>query len=318
MKFKTYTGKKPGDGWETVDITVEDDKWVLRVKISTYLTSHPQDKRFGTNEEGLPDARMRPHTQVVAQFICVLGASQDEITVHQISDLRKRESHDWSNTLDLLLTCDHPFAVLYIADDQEYPSQSGYRRDCVRVARQVHKGELSRTFNPVELESVDSAHKINDTFVRYVRLMDVAQAIGMDPIQCLRTFAVVSPSSYYDPNAAIWSNPPQDRRLTMNARLRIYQQVPTDGDCWGASQWGASAITWSVLQANLASSYFRVEELLIPMAWARDILVLSHFGFVPGVNEEPERSFGIEADQPEPYTWHGLLPPFEPATPEPV
>jgi len=29
MKFKTYTGQKPGDGWKIVNIVVEDGKWAL-------------------------------------------------------------------------------------------------------------------------------------------------------------------------------------------------------------------------------------------------------------------------------------------------
>ncbi|NQV89868.1 hypothetical protein HQ487_00500 [Candidatus Uhrbacteria bacterium] len=296
MKFNTYVGS---NNWKKVEIQVPDGKWALRIKLSTSLTSHPQDKRFGINQEGHSDARLRPHTQVVTRFVRVLGVAEDAVTIHQINDHHDRESHHWINDLDLLLVCDQPFAVLTISDDQEFPSQSGYRRASIRVARQVHKGELSQTFRPVVLRSTESDLQINHAPVQYVQLKDVAQAINIDPLECLRTFAVVSPSSYYEANASISHR---------GARYRIYETVPQGGDCTGASQWGETAISWETFQANMNTKGWHSDQIFIPMAWARDILILAHFGFIPGVNEKPERSFLIKAEQPEPYTILGLLP----------
>ena len=219
--------------------------------------------------------------------------------VHQISDMHRRESHAWSNTVDLLLVCDKPFAAICIADDQQYPSQSGYRRDCVRVAQQALNDELFRTFNPVDLESIETNLKIGEKPVRYVRLTDVATAIVMEPIKCLRAFAPVSPSSYYEPNAAIWS---------AAGRFRIYETVPKDGDCSGATQWGYDTTDWKVLQRNIDLKKWPIDKIFIPMAWARDILILSRFGFIPGEQETPTPSFEIRTQQPEPYTCYGLLP----------
>ena len=303
MKFKTFTVTANRTDAGEVDVT--ESQWVAHVRVSTYRAPHPLDKRYGTNAKGERNARLRPLTQTVTRFVRVIGVRKDEVAVHVINTNNDREYHDWCNALELVLVSAKPFAVVTMADDQEYPSQSGYRRESVRIARQVHKGELSRTFTPVTLEGVGSEFRIDSQRMRFTRLADVAREVGMEPMVVLQRFAQVSPSSYYEPNAAVYAAH-TDRTVRNGSpwRFRVYTDaIPKGGDCGGAIGWGGEdAMDWKTFALNSWS------DIRIPERWARDILVLAHFGFIPGVCEVPEASFDLKADCPEPYEVSGMLP----------
>lgn len=302
MKFveNVYSGRG-------VNIDIADGMWVLRIEISTRLASHPLDKRrvIVTDQE---DARMRPLTQVVTRFARVLCANPRDVQVHRAFYRDHRESHHWSNEEELVLVSAKPFAVVYMADDQEHPSQSGYRRESVRVPRQVHKGELSRFFRPTALRSFASEVKVDGDKppIRFVRLADVAENIRMEQMEILRLFAQVSPSSYYDSNAAICLGPfVFDDKIIGGERLRAYlNNPPQSGDCHGAELWGGKKVMdWKAFAERKQHS-----EIFIPERWALDIFTLAHFGFIPGVSESPQGSFDLQTKCPEPYTAPGLLP----------
>jgi hypothetical protein len=295
-----------GDETNAAEVQVAEGQWVVHARVSTHRASHPLDKRLGINAKGNQDARLRPMTQVVTRFVRVIGAHKDEVMAHVINDRVSREFHSWSNNVEFVLVSAKPFAVVSIADDEEYPSQSGYRRESVRIARQVHKGQLSKTFCPATLESTGSSFRTDSQEIRYVLLADVARQVGMGPMEVLRYFAQVSPSSWYEANAAVYAahadGTIHDGKL---CRFRVYTDaVPRGGDCGGAIGWGGEeAMSWRAFADKSWS------DIRIPQRWARDILVLAHFGFIPGVCEVPEMSFDLRADCPEPYEVPGMLPP---------
>ena len=299
MKFKTFM--TTADETNAGEVDVADGQWVAQVHVSTHRASHPLDKRPGTNAKGERDARLRPLTQIVTRFVRVIGVCKDEVTLHVINTRNDREHHDWCNTLELVLVCAKPFAVVSMADDQEYPSQSGYRRESVRIARQVHKGELGKSFAPATLESSGSKFRMDSQDIRFVLLADVAREVGMEPTEVLRHFAQVSPSSYYEPNAAIYAT---HIRNGAPSRFRVYTDtMPEGSDCGGATGWGGEkAMNWKTFTLNSWS------DIRIPQRWARDIIALAYFGFIPGVCEAPQASFDLKADCPEPYEVEGMLP----------
>jgi hypothetical protein len=294
----------------SAEIDIPNGMWVLRVQVSTRLASHPLDKRMGRNPEGgQPDARLRPLTQVVTRFARVLCADPTEVQVHR-AFLRvpgPEDAHYWSNEDELVLVSPNPFVVVYMNDDQEYPDQSGYRRESVRVPRQVHKGELSQIFRPGQIRSFASDVVVDTDKppIRFVRLTDVATNVGMDPMETLHLFAQMSPSSYYDPNAAVCLGPSVlDGKIVGGERLRVYlNNLPQGGDCGGAESWGGKrAVAWKGFVSK------QRPEIFIPERWALDIFALAHFGFIPGVNESPKGAFDLKAERPQPYAVPGMLP----------
>jgi len=242
-----------------VETGVEDGSWIIPVIVE---------------KQGI-------FTPSSATFVRVLGVKQEEAEVRLVKTRDSNQPDGRRQERCLILISDKPFATVLITTGEVAQHTDRPYNASAEISRRVKNGKLERRpFVPKELKD----HWYDDEFFT-VALSDLATALNTDGFLLIERYL----------NVCGWEN----QRPNLPVVLVKHGSVKCVPILVFAR--GDPITKYRDFEPVELSRFVHHDkgarqpgvEVVIPRSWARRVLVLEHFGFIPGVCEQPKPSFDI-------------------------